>query len=107
MHHPAQPATAPGKAEQNRVPAREGQVAAICRFCGLQAPPTPPNSCGEPDLWLMPQGWSEAPYPVDYHHRDGSAGSLYSCPACNSHLATGQSLRRRAYQRQSVSEAPQ
>lgn len=75
---------------------RGGKVAAICQVCARQAAPTLPDSSGRPDLWAMPRGWSEAPFPSAYAHRDGSTGSRYTCPACNAQLRAGAALRLRS-----------
>lgn len=80
----------------NHAVIRGGRVVAICRFCGTRSPGTKPNDQGEPDLWAMPRNWSEAPFPTDCEHRDGSRGSLYSCPACNKRLQAGEALQRRS-----------
>ncbi len=79
----------------NYTPTRGGKVAAICQCCGKKARATAPNSEGEPDLWAMPQGWSEAPFPAGYVHRDGSIGSRYTCKACNKLLDSGHTLPTR------------
>ncbi len=79
----------------NYTPMRGGKVAAICQCCGKKARATAPNSEGEPDLWAMPQGWSEAPFFADTVHSDGSTGSMYTCPACNKLLRAGRTLARR------------
>lgn len=75
-----------------------GKVAALCQCCGAKARATKPTSDGEPDLWAMARGWSEAPYPADHQHSDGSIGSRYTCPACNKRLRAGQTLPLRGGQ---------
>jgi hypothetical protein len=47
----------------------------------------------------MARGWSEAPYPVDCEHSDGSHGSTYTCPKCNKRLHAGETLTLREYLR--------
>jgi hypothetical protein len=74
---------------------RNGKAAAVCCFCNRKSRPTEVCSDGEPDLWKMPQGWSQAPYPADFQHRDGSLGSTYTCPACNKLLRRGETLKLR------------
>jgi hypothetical protein len=41
----------------------------------------------------MARGWSQAPYPAGFVHRDGSVGSRYTCPCCNKRLRAGEALR--------------
>lgn len=85
-----------------------GLVAALCQFCGCQAKATRPNDSGEPDLWAMPRGWSEAPYPADHRHADGSIGSRYTCPDCNCQLRAGATLQTRGGQAaRNVAHAPE
>lgn len=81
----------------NHAPARDGRVAAICACCGRRSRPVKPEADGEPDLFAMPRNWSQAPYPADCQHRDGSVGSTYTCPSCNGRLRKGETLQRRAY----------
>ena len=83
---------------KNHAPAAGGKVAAVCQFCAKQARPTAPNTAGEPDLWAMPRGWSEAPFPAGHRHADGSIGSRYTCPACNRQLRGGATLQTRGGQ---------
>jgi hypothetical protein len=47
----------------------------------------------------MARGWSEAPFPADHQHDDGSIGSRYTCPACNKLLRAGRTLQTRGGQR--------
>lgn len=79
-----------------------GKKAAICQCCGMRARATEPNNEGEPDLWKMSRGWSEAPFPADHKHEDGSIGSRYTCPACNKLLRAGHTLQTRGGQRTRV-----
>ena len=81
----------------NHVPACCGQSRAVCSCCSLQSRPVAVDGDGEPDLWHMARGWSQAPFPAHYRHADGSMGSTYTCPACNGRLHRGESLRRRQY----------
>lgn len=76
---------------------RSGLAAAICLCCGRRSRPVTPCSDGEPDLFEMPMGWSQAPYPNDFAHPDGSHGSQFHCPACNKRLHAGERLQHRAY----------
>jgi hypothetical protein len=80
----------------NSWPAAFGLVRAECQCCGRRSKPVEPNDQGEPDLWKMARGWSEAPFPADCAHSDGSKGSVYTCPACNRKLRSGQCLPLRA-----------
>lgn len=49
----------------------------VCRFCGRMS-----GRRAEIGILDLPLGWSCAPYPDDFAHADGSAGSLYTCPTC-------------------------
>lgn len=82
----------------NYVTIADGRKAAQCQCCGTQSRPTSPTYNGEPDLWKMARGWSEAPFPADHQHDDGSVGSRYTCPACNKLLRAGHALRTRGGQ---------
>jgi len=78
----------------NETPTRNyfGHVRAVCFICDRRSRPVKPDSFGEPDLFAMARGWSQAPFPADYQHPDGSVGSTYTCPACNSRLHKGETL---------------
>ena len=80
----------------NHTPQRNGRSRAICQCCSKQSLPAAVDSDGEPDLWRMARGWSQAPLPADYRHSDGSVGSTYTCPACNARLHRGETLQLRA-----------
>lgn len=84
---------------------KKDYVIAICKFCGKRSRDTTPNSDGEPDLWSLGSGWSEAPYPKDHIHPDGSKGSNYTCPSCNKKLQAGQRLKTRAYLQSTASSS--
>ena len=79
----------------NHTPQRNGRSRAICQCCSKQSLPATVDSDGEPDLWRMARGWSQAPLPADYQHSDGSFGSKYTCPACNVRLNRGETLQLR------------
>lgn len=81
----------------NYVPATRGRVRAVCECCGRRSKPTPPDHNGHPDLWALGRGWSEAPYPHDFKHDDGSVGTTYTCPACNKRFDVGEALKVRNY----------
>lgn len=81
--------------EVNHIRTARGAVMAVCQCCDRRSRSVRPNDQGEPDLWNMPQGWSEAPYPADCAHSDGSMGSSYTCPACNKRLHKGETLQLR------------
>lgn len=83
----------------NYVAASNGRVRAVCQCCGSKSKPAKPCSDGEPDLFYLGRGWSEAPYPDDCVHSDGSRGSTYTCPKCNKRLYAGESLTLREYLR--------
>ena len=74
-----------------------GKVAAICQFCGIASESCAPDLYGHPNLLWIGSGWSEAPYPHHFHHKDGSIGSMFTCPACNVRLHAGEPLRSRGY----------
>ena len=62
---------------------RDGaKASAVCEWCDKRSRPVRRGSQGEPDLWALPVGWSQAPYGADTVHGDGSTGSLWTCPAC-------------------------
>jgi hypothetical protein len=79
----------------NCVPVRGGRVAAICQCCGRKSRSCKPDKDGEPVLWEMGRGWSEASYPHNFTHDDGSVGSTFTCPACNARLRAGETLHLR------------
>lgn len=71
----------------NFVPTRDGRKAsAVCEFCDRRSRPVLVNYRGEPDFWLLPRGWAQAPYSADVVHGDGSSGSLWRCPSCDGTL---------------------
>lgn len=80
----------------NHTPARNGKSAAVCCCCDKHSRPARTDSKGEPDLWDMAQGWSQAPYPADFLQSDGTIGSTYTCPACNKRMRAGETLRLRS-----------
>lgn len=85
----------------NFVATKTGKARAVCEFCNRHSAAVRPDRDGEPDMWLLPAGWSQAPYPAEHTHRDGSKGSTWACPTCNKKLKAGNSLRvhesRRAF----------
>ena len=76
-----------------------GKVRAVCDCCGERSKATDPDidRGGEPLLHRMELGWSQAPFPHDSVHKDGSAGSFFTCPACSQKLNAGQILKTRNY----------
>ncbi len=74
-----------------------GNVRPVCEFCGRKGRAVAPDERGRVSLWSLGNGWSCAPYPVEFVHHDGSTGTLYQCPACVRRLRGGESLRPRAY----------
>jgi hypothetical protein len=76
----------------NCAPSTHGRVVALCCCCGKRSKPCTPDKDGEPSMWDIGQGWSEAPYPHDFKHPDGSVGSTFTCPACNKKLRAGEVL---------------
>jgi hypothetical protein len=81
----------------NYAPSTKGRVVAICEHCGKRSKPCRPDTDGEPHLWGVGRGWSQAPYPPDFQHDDGSIGSTWTCPACNKRFDAGESLKIRQY----------
>jgi RNase P subunit RPR2 len=81
----------------NKLTTRTGKVAAICQCCGTHSKATTRNHKGEPELWDIGRGWSQAPFPADFKHSDGSMGSTYTCAACNRLLTSGATLTLRNY----------
>jgi len=80
----------------NYTAASGGMSEAVCLCCNKHSPPARVDSDGEPSLWNMPRGWSQAPLPSNYQHKDGSRGSTYTCPDCHKRLDRGETLTRRA-----------
>lgn len=87
----------PGIAPVNHVEISPGLASAVCQCCGKRSRPARTDSSGEPDLWDMAQGWSQAPFPASYVQPDGSVGSTYHCPSCNGWARKGRRLQVRAY----------
>lgn len=83
-------------ANKKESPARPGMFSAICQCCDRHSHPVKPDDQGEPDLFKLPRGWSQAPFPAASQHRDGSVGSTYTCPSCNAQLRKGTTLQLRA-----------
>lgn len=79
----------------NHTPSINGKSSAVCCCCGGRSRPAKTDNNGEPTLWNMARGWSEAPFPHDYVHPDGSTGSMYTCPSCNKQLRAGVELTMR------------
>lgn len=80
----------------NYTPAHNGKSSAVCCCCGGKSRQVNVNTDGRgPSLWNLTRGWSEAPFPSDYVHADGSIGSMYTCPACNKQLRNGVALMMR------------
>lgn len=79
----------------NHTTVRNGRSCAVCCCCNRKSRATPVDDDGEPDLWKMGSGWSQAPLPANYVHRDGSIGSTYTCPSCNARLNKGETLQLR------------
>jgi hypothetical protein len=74
---------------------RSGRVRPVCEFCGRKGRAVQLDESGRVHLHQLGQGWSEAPYPADLVHRDGSTGDLFTCPACDTRLRRGESLLSR------------
>lgn len=81
----------------NHVRTTRGRVVALCQHCGKRSRSSRPDDDGEPSLWEVGRGWSQAPYPPAFKHDDGSVGSTWTCPTCNGKLQAGQALRVRQY----------
>ena len=79
----------------NVVVTKAGQLRAVCEFCGRRSRPTKPDPCGRVDLWGLARGWSSCPFPDEYVHADGSAGTTYTCPDCDRRLDRGEALATR------------
>ena len=80
----------------NYITAKNSKVAAVCECCGKKSKYAPPAYDGQPAIWHL-SGWSSAPYPKDFVHKDGSTGSRYDCPSCEKRLRNGESLKLRSY----------
>lgn len=81
----------------NCIQTKNKKVRAVCQCCGKKSQAITPDDDGEPSLWYLASGWSIAPLPADFKHKDGSMGSTYSCPSCNKKLKQGQRLKLRDY----------
>lgn len=79
----------------NHIRTAKGLVSAVCQFCAKRGKAVKPDKDGEPCLFAMPNGWTQAPYPAHLEHKDGSRGSFYTCPTCSKRLHRGQKLLRR------------
>lgn len=79
----------------NYTQARDGKASAVCCCCGGKSRPAKVDKDGEPRMWELARGWSEAPFPHDYQHPDGSVGSMFTCPPCNKLLRSGAELTMR------------
>lgn len=82
-------------AHVNSVAARNGKAAAVCSCCNRKSRPVYVCREGEPDLFRLSVGWSQAPFNVDFVHSDGSRGSMFTCPECNKKLHRGEVLKMR------------
>ena len=84
----------------NVIMTKAGTVRPVCEFCGRMGRAVAPDAVSERghiDIFALGRGWSVAPYPADFVHRDGSTGDLFECPECRRRLKRGESLRARAY----------
>lgn len=79
----------------NHIRTPAGRVLAVCQFCSRRSKATKPDKDGEPQLFGLAAGWTQAPFPAHHEHKDGSRGSFYTCPPCNKRLRKGETLRRR------------
>ena len=79
----------------NHETSKKGTARAVCEFCGKRSQWVRPEADGEPALLWLGRGWSMAPFPADYAHKDGSHGSQFCCPACNKQLKNGARLKTR------------
>lgn len=69
------------------------KASAVCQCCGRRSRPVETDRDGEPELFDLARGWSQAPFPARFRHPDGSLGSKYTCPACNARLKRGETLQ--------------
>lgn len=81
----------------NYITTAAGKVRAVCECCGWQSKPVEPDDNGEPKDWKLAPGWSTAPFPHEYTHKDGSNGSFFTCPDCSRLLQAGHKLKLRDY----------
>lgn len=72
----------------NYVPIDSDKAIAVCHRCGKMTEPLPVDDFSEPDLLHAELNWSESPYPVGFEHTNGSHGTIYTCPDCNSRLTS-------------------
>lgn len=79
----------------NHITTPAGLVLAVCLICSRRSKATKPDRDGEPQLFGLAKGWTQACYPAHFEHRDGSRGSTYTCPPCNKKLRKGERLKTR------------
>lgn len=65
-----------------------GKQRAVCQFCGKQS-----RAHERVNIFVLGAGWSVAPYPADFVHTDGSLGSMFTCPTCNTRRTFPRSLK--------------
>ncbi len=84
----------------NTETSKAGRIRVVCEICDRRSKYTDPvepypasrtRHLPQPDFWTI-RGWSEAPFPDDYVHADGSSGSTFTCPACQRRMRTGAPL---------------
>lgn len=78
----------------NVVVTAAGKLRAVCEHCGRRSVSVD-TARGRLSVWDLAPGWSEAPYSPDFVHRDGSVGSMWSCPACTARSRRGEALPSR------------
>lgn len=83
-----------------------GRIRPICEHCGRKGRAVADDGTGRVWLHQIGQGWSVAPYPPEFVHRDGSVGDLFTCPSCRRRLERGEGLRSRAYLVPEVDDDP-
>lgn len=84
----------------NIIETKTGKLRPVCEFCGRAGRAvTPTPFDGRLSLFDIAPGWSEAPYPPDFVHKDGSKGSLWRCPPCGRRMDRGETLYGRLHVR--------
>lgn len=73
-----------------------GKLRPVCEFCGKIGRAVAPSLPGRLTIMDVAQGWTSAPYSPEFIHPDGSAGTKWTCPACQKRLDRGEVLRTRS-----------
>lgn len=84
----------------NCIKTKSGALRAVCEICGGKSRAVDLQG-KRLSMWDLGRGWTEAPFPPNFVHSDGSSGSLFQCPSCNKKfkkLKPGEGIKSRDYQ---------